>query len=377
MRWNLLDGVRGMAAMLVLLSHVAFWTGAAQIDTVGRLLARGDSGVAIFFALSAFLLLRPHYRAALSGSQVNAEGYARRRAARVLPAYWVALIAVLLAAVALPGVAGVGDPWKVFAHVFVLQGWTGETYQAMTQTWSLTTEITFYLGVPLIGRLIRRHAHPRVDRHFVILAAIGGVGVALQGLAAAVEWPVLATSAPAHAAWFAVGAAAALGVETWSAGLAAPRATAAVAPFRHDPMLALLAAGLIYLAVATPWGGPVGLSEATPASLMFKEVAYAALAAMVLLAALEFEHRRTPSPRLKAGCAWAGELSYAVFLWHVLVLQVLYSVTGRPLFSGGFWWVLIATVGLSVAIATLSARFVEAPAIRWARSRNRQPAQQR
>ena len=58
-RYRLIDGLRGLAALLVLLSHVGFWTGADHLDLSGGLLARGDSGVAVFFAISAFLLLRP------------------------------------------------------------------------------------------------------------------------------------------------------------------------------------------------------------------------------------------------------------------------------------------------------------------------------
>ena len=58
-RWPYLDGVRALAALLVLVSHVGFWTGRTEQGWSGTLLARGDVGVAIFFALSAFLLAGP------------------------------------------------------------------------------------------------------------------------------------------------------------------------------------------------------------------------------------------------------------------------------------------------------------------------------
>src|SRR5699024_8930371 len=51
-----LDLVRAVGAWLVLLSHVAFWTGRSSTGVVGGLGARGELGVAAFFALSALLL---------------------------------------------------------------------------------------------------------------------------------------------------------------------------------------------------------------------------------------------------------------------------------------------------------------------------------
>ena len=50
-----LDALRALAAFLVLASHVAFWTGEAGWSGVGIIAARGDVGVAVFFALPAFL----------------------------------------------------------------------------------------------------------------------------------------------------------------------------------------------------------------------------------------------------------------------------------------------------------------------------------
>ena len=83
-----LDGLRAVAAGAVLLTHVAFRTGQTQAGAGGAVLARFDAGVAVFFVLSGFLLYpatRPLGR------------YALRRAARILPAYWVLLAAVTVA----------------------------------------------------------------------------------------------------------------------------------------------------------------------------------------------------------------------------------------------------------------------------------------
>src|SRR3954466_9607528 len=53
-----LDGMRAVAALLVLVTHVSFVSGHDD-DQIGALLSRFDCGVAIFFVLSGFLLYRP------------------------------------------------------------------------------------------------------------------------------------------------------------------------------------------------------------------------------------------------------------------------------------------------------------------------------
>lgn len=64
-----LDGVRALAAVAVLVFHVAIESAAALRDNFfSSLLARGDVAVPIFFALSGLLLYRPYARAALLGS---------------------------------------------------------------------------------------------------------------------------------------------------------------------------------------------------------------------------------------------------------------------------------------------------------------------
>src|SRR5512133_776812 len=80
-----LDGLRAVAAGAVLLTHVAFRTGQTQAGAGGAMLARLDAGVAVCFVLSGFLL---------SPVSQPVRRYALRRAARILPAYWVLLAVV-------------------------------------------------------------------------------------------------------------------------------------------------------------------------------------------------------------------------------------------------------------------------------------------
>jgi len=96
-----LDALRAVGAAAVVGTHVGFATGATGATAFGGLLARMDVGVAIFFALSGFLLFRPFAYAAATGTRrPGARRYLWRRALRILPAYW---LTVLVCLAVLPG----------------------------------------------------------------------------------------------------------------------------------------------------------------------------------------------------------------------------------------------------------------------------------
>ncbi|GAB3584066.1 acyltransferase family protein [Calidifontibacter terrae] len=363
-RFPLIDALRGLAAVLVLLSHVGFWTGAWRVDTSGPLLARGDSGVAVFFAISAFLLLRPFLHARQQPTRI----YLRHRAARILPAYWVVLCCV----VAVELIRGHGfDVFNFASHLFLLQGYTGTSYQAFTQTWSLTTEVTFYLLVPLLGpalaRVVRRS--PGAALRMLAVVAAGGLVVnliaTLGSRAGSPWWPgVLGTSVLGHAAWFAVGAALAVLESPTGRALLRDRF-----PRTMGGPTTLLAIGLlIYLVAATPLGGPVTLTVPTVAAAVLKEALYALLG-LVLLAAAIAPTSDPAAARVADSAATrrVGDLSYAVFLWHLLVLQLIYLLAGWPLFSGGLATMLFAVAVFTALLALASAELIELPALRrWA-----------
>ena len=106
-----LTGLRGVAALMVLLTHVSFQT-AYSIDAgmAGRVGSRLEAGVAVFFVLSAFLLYRPWSRALLLDDPRPRTGrYLWRRAVRVLPAYWATLL--LVAVVGRPDGLSTVEDW--------------------------------------------------------------------------------------------------------------------------------------------------------------------------------------------------------------------------------------------------------------------------
>jgi peptidoglycan/LPS O-acetylase OafA/YrhL len=112
------EGVRAVAAVSVLVFHCWRFTAAgasrADLGLVERLvLPHLTLGVTLFFSLSGFLLYRPFVTAAMSGSPFPKVGsYFRNRALRILPAYWVILLAVgvLLPAALVRQSRGYSDP---------------------------------------------------------------------------------------------------------------------------------------------------------------------------------------------------------------------------------------------------------------------------
>src|SRR5688572_7606459 len=91
-RFPCFDGLRAIAALSVLVTHVSFLTYANVEHPLGVFFARMDIGVAFFFLISGFLLYRPFAMAHLTASAGPAvRPFFRRRALRIFPAYWVAL----------------------------------------------------------------------------------------------------------------------------------------------------------------------------------------------------------------------------------------------------------------------------------------------
>ena len=159
-RFPALDGLRAIGALAVLTTHVGFHTGASLNGPFAGVLARLDVGVAIFFAISGFLLYRPHAVAWFEGTLPPLTfPYLRNRALRILPALWVA---ILLAALLVPHKDGVS--WATYVqHATLTQIYfNGIAADGLTQLWSLATEVAFYLLLPALAKLLTGYerAHP-------------------------------------------------------------------------------------------------------------------------------------------------------------------------------------------------------------------------
>ena len=151
-----LDALRGIAIIGVVLCHAlgAFPVIGLQLGgwywDWSPLQLIGSWGVPLFFLLSGYLLTRTEMNRYARGSY-SVGGYLRRRALRLLPAYWASLLIYLAL-----------DAWlRSYAP---LHGWASDLPYLLTMThalagtgedingayWSLTPEVGFYLFLPFI-----------------------------------------------------------------------------------------------------------------------------------------------------------------------------------------------------------------------------------
>ncbi|MEV0294492.1 acyltransferase [Nocardia sp. NPDC050710] len=362
-----LEGMRAMAALGVLLTHVAFQTGATSTPVLGRIWERFDMAVAVFFALSGFLLWRPHAAAARGiGTAPSVGHYLRHRAARILPAYWAVVCAVL---VLLPGASDTAGLRVWLSNLGLLQVFVPLTLtDGLTQMWSLSVEVAFYLVLPLLAFAVVRL---RGSAARLRVPAIFGFGLICLG------WnflPVPTPDAihadnwlPGYLPWFAAGMLLAELVDD-SNVLSKWRRLLASQPLMWAVALAA------FLFSATDLGGPAGLTRAEPWQYVAK-MALGTIIGFCLLAPLVLgggRHRWLRS----AVAATLGRWSYGIFLWHLAVLSVVFPVFGILPFQGNFGYVLILTIAMTLPLAAASYALVEEPARGFARrlDRRRKPA---
>jgi peptidoglycan/LPS O-acetylase OafA/YrhL len=352
----MLDGLRAVAALAVLLTHVAFQTGEVQRGAGGAVLGRFDAGVAVFFVLSGFLLHRPYARARLTGGRwPSTRRYAVRRAARILPAYWLALTAVAVTS---------SVPADVLAtHVWLGQTYTGPLLGGFTQTWSLCTEVAFYAALPLLAVAARRW-------EAAVLAGCVAVSYLYIATVHLLDLPQRALLwLPGHLDWFAAGMAVAVVAERLRSGVPGP-ASRLLAGLAQWPGTCWAAAGALLWLVATPVAGPLTLAPLAGPAALAKEVGYALVGLLLLVpAALGSPASGLGAVLCSPAARWLGRISYGVFLWHLLVLRGVYEVTGWEPFAGRMWTVAVLTAAGAVGVAALSWVLVERPLLRLAHQR--------
>jgi peptidoglycan/LPS O-acetylase OafA/YrhL len=160
-----LDGVRGVAVLLVIAVHVG-------------LLDSGDVGVDVFFPLSGFLITALLYEEFERHGALSVGRFYARRARRLLPA----LTLLVAAFVVLSGLVStfsatmprgtLAGSTLLFANNWVatLSAAHGRALGPLSPTWSLAQEGQFYLVWPVVLALLLRWR----ARTSVVLGVLGG-----------------------------------------------------------------------------------------------------------------------------------------------------------------------------------------------------------
>ncbi len=163
---NNLDPLRGLAALAVLSHHLSVYTTFAVpwLSTLGGLL-----GVQLFFVISGYLIVQ-------SASAHSLGVYFVRRAFRIYPAYWTA---VLLVAACTTPLATWGAPQEWGTYVINLLALTHfspaalQRHDVLTVSWTLTVEWCWYLLAPLLVWGSRQSG----SRHYWLVTGLGALAV--------------------------------------------------------------------------------------------------------------------------------------------------------------------------------------------------------
>jgi peptidoglycan/LPS O-acetylase OafA/YrhL len=340
-RFHQLDGLRALAALLILLHHSGSQRLAQILQShglgyLGQLQAQiTRSGVELFFCLSGVLLLRPYLR---DKRRFDPLLYTRRRVARLWPPF---LAALLLSAAIVATIASKPTWWtaeyrpihfrwtQCLAQIGILNfGWP--TYN--DAWWSLTIELLFYCIVPLIVGIIAARWMTRAR-----LAAIAAAALALSLLISTIN-PASAGAAriffqlALFAPCFATG--------VFMAKFDLPRRWAEIA----------MAIGIILCCAAVAWPR-IGIHAAWA-------LVYGGLLGILL-------HQRGPLTRALSSrpLVWLGERSYSLFLTHFAVFYLINYWCSRLLSSGTRFFILSRLIGYTAAllIAMLVFHLLERP----------------
>jgi peptidoglycan/LPS O-acetylase OafA/YrhL len=337
-----LDGLRGLAALTVVLFHLYI-----------SVIPFGWAAVDLFFVLSGFLIT------GIVLDQAERPGFLRtfyaRRSLRIWPSYYLA-IAVLLVTTAVSWRCWV--PYALYLQDtgFYLMG-AGELrgkvfapdWPLMNHTWSLAVEEQFYLIWPGLIVLAGRH---RV-RGLALLAILGSIAFRAAGY----PHTVLASRCDG----LALGAF--LASLLHRPGMCSDSERRAVV----RPWIALALAIVAPLAVRLGWEWRTGRIHFPLGFRMEDSAAEVLVASLLAFAAVAWVVVRSGDRRL-AWLRWGplrslGTISYGLYLYHVPVLHSVDAVIPRSL--PGFRAVEGAlTLSLTVAVAALSWRFIERPILR-------------
>ena len=351
-----LDGLRALAAFSVMLFH--FWAYGEAVNsdppptTLGQHVWESARwGLLLFFVLSGFLLYRPWVGAALGARRrPGVARYLRLRAARIAPAYYLALGGAVLI-----GVLGSSPPMHMptqdslplFA-VFA-QNFSDHSLRTLdTPMWTLPIELSFYLALPLIGVATLRVGESRRSQ-VLLTVAIAAIGIA---------WAHVATGLFFHGVillqmlpFFALGMAVAVLIQGRNLSNRACRILLGAA----------LAGYLVNLALDS-WAPVAGnVLEDIPVAAGF-----------ACLVAVGAAGERVPSVLRARSVVWLGVISYGTYLWHQPIMCLL---GGHGLLPLNPWLELVTVWPLTVLIAWASWRLIERPVLERAHHRQGPRAQ--
>lgn len=382
------DFIRTSACLGVLIHHLAqrldVHAFSPTVEAVHSVAIMGSFGVGAFFVLSGYLLSRAFWKAIDAGDDMpSLRHYALRRAARIAPGFWVALIVSFVLSVTVFDTRLDGDlVQRLFAGFFFVSAWHWLTMfpvEVNGPLWSIGFEVMSYLLLPLCfaamcvgGRCGLRGWSARIvwlgaillalAAHFltVNMVDIRGSGTGWQyGLVGGARTWMPEYNVFGFFAIFAIGVLAG-GVQLQFASqrhwlfdllfvLGLVAAACSTAPYLRQEIAE--GWGLLQIPYAFPlFPLGIGLALATaPSSLWIGRLTEMGVFRYIAM------------------------ISFGLYIWHYLVLELVRQLVAPRFYYAGIsdpvTWALLSlvAVAISFALAHLSWRVIERPALNWAR----------
>jgi peptidoglycan/LPS O-acetylase OafA/YrhL len=301
-------------------------------------------GVCMFFLLSSYLITKLLILERESTGSIHMKSFYVRRILRIWPLYLGFLFAMWFLGrihVFYPVETG-----RLFAFLFfsgnIYSGFFGFTFNPILPLWTVSIEEQFYILWPGLARgglrLLRNAARA--------IVAIAIAAIVFLRLHAVDPVQAVWTSSLTHFQFFALGA------------LLALRFKHRLPTFSTLNRFALASAGLLLLLLA---GGPLHVNSADVAAVSAPLLAagYEGMALGIVLLFLAVLGSAQGKGKVPPTLTYLGKISYGLYVFHDLSLQVCGSLANRYNIHMGFR--TIAAAGMTLLLAMLSYRFFEKP----------------
>jgi len=367
-----LDGLRGVAPLMVLLAHLSLVIGLGWISPVF-----GQAGVCLFFSLSGFLITGILLADKEDGHSLA--HFYNRRVARILPAYYAMILAVWFMSmwtnqhqhawqgpeIGWASMFSFNLWWTTPANLYFTTVAANQAVPPVMHTWSLCVEEHFYWFWPLLVMLLSRRAVGPVILAVIVLAPVTACLVVMELFGRGFEPEVVAglvnRTTPIQITCMAIGAAVAAYRMELSKRIKLGRFQPTLLTLIAVPALVITAILFFQLSNAI---AVIGLANWSPTLMIaWPPVVLHILCGSVFCLVLQW--------------IWLGtidflgrisRISYGLYIYHLPIYAafgLLGPRQGIPVWQG------VAAVAVTFAVAAASFRWFESPILAWMQTNDR------
>ncbi|SAK65926.1 acyltransferase 3 [Caballeronia catudaia] len=329
-----IQALRGLAVMLVLAFHVyaietKYFSGHIIPDALGVI---GTSGVDLFFVISGFVIVSISRDGC--GNPASALEFMKHRVLRIYPLYWIYSLIVLSIMLISPRLvnASSGHRADILASLTLFPS---VTLPLLLQGWTLTYEMFFYLVFAALLAFSSR----RFLGALLAVWAVVTFALACWVRSEAMSHPALdVVSSPL--------------VLEFIAGCASAMIWQRISRRASMPVFAVTVASIVVVALMIE-------GSSLDAIIQWRAAYFGVPSFLVVLSAILAERRfGFIAP---ASMQVLGDMSYSLYLSHILVISAVGRMWSWAFPAGPFFWGTLGAVAAAIALGWVSFRFVETP----------------